>query len=415
MKRFKKLFMLGLVLLLSLVIAACGGDSASESSSDSGSSSNTSGGSDSSSDSKSVSQEVKTVNIGYSGPLSGPAAFYGERTLSGLELAANEINEDGGFEVNGQKYEINLVTLDDKYLPNETAANAKRLLQENDVSVIFTPHSGGVMAMQVFNEQEKFLIMAYTSEPDITAGGNKLTVAIPPKYDGYMEPFSNYVMERFGNKIAALPTASQYGKDWTETLLPHWEKSGGEVVYNASIDFAKDTDFFTIITNALNENPDVLFIGGPSEPVAKVAKQARQLGFEGGFIIMDQAKLDEMKSVTETYETFEGGIGVMPLRHAKYPGTPNFIKKYEEEYSEVPGSEAGLNYLGLVTLVEAMKAAGTVEDAEAIRAAFPEAMKNVPDEKKVYDIPNITDNGNFDAVLSVAAIENGEIVPIPVD
>ncbi|MBO8173404.1 MAG: ABC transporter substrate-binding protein [Bacillaceae bacterium] len=361
------------------------------------------------------SQEAKVVNIGYSGPLSGPAAFYGKRTLSGTEMAVEEINNSGGFEVNGQTYTINLVSLDDKYLPNETGANAKRLVQEHQTPVIFTPHSGGVFAMQVFNEQDNFLIMAYTSEPKITESGNSLTVRIPPRYDGYMEPFSSYVMERFGNKLAALPTATQYGKDWTETLLPYWEEKGGEVVYESSIDFTKDTDFFTIITNALNENPDVLFIGGPSEPTAKVAKQARELGFEGGFIIMDQAKLDEMKRVTGTYKTFEGAVGVMPLIHADYPGTDAFVEKYEAKYGEKPGSEAGLNYIATYILVEAMKAAGTVDDPEAIRAHMQDGLDNLPEDKQVYVIPSIGEDGGFEADLSVAAVENGEIVSIKVE
>ena len=63
---------------------------------------------------------------------------------------------------------MNLVSLDDKYLPNETGANAKRLVQENKTPIIFVPHSGGIFATQVFNEQDKFIIGAYSSEPKIT-------------------------------------------------------------------------------------------------------------------------------------------------------------------------------------------------------------------------------------------------------
>jgi branched-chain amino acid transport system substrate-binding protein len=48
------------------------------------------------------SGEAKELIIGYSGPLSGPAAFYGEETLNGLTLAVEDINEAGGFEVDGQ-------------------------------------------------------------------------------------------------------------------------------------------------------------------------------------------------------------------------------------------------------------------------------------------------------------------------
>ncbi len=412
----RKGLVVGLILLLVMVTAACGGSSTpSDSGANTGSDSNNSNASSNESASPDTTQEAKVVNIGYSGPLSGPAAFYGKRTLSGTEMAIEEINSNGGFEVNGQTYTLNLVSLDDKYLPNETGANAKRLIQEHQTPVIFTPHSGGVFAMQVFNEQDNFLIMAYTSEPKITEGGNSLTVRIPPRYDGYIEPFSSYVMERFGKKLAALPTATQYGKDWTETLLPYWKEQGGEVVYESSIDFSKDTDFFTMITNALNQDPDVLFIGGPSEPTAKVAQQARELGFKGGFIIMDQAKLDEMKAVSGTYETFEGGIGVMPLVHANYPGTAQFIKNYEAKYGETPGSEAGLNYIATYILVEAMKAAGTVDDPKAIRAHMQDGLDNLPEDKQVYSIPTIGEDGGFEADLSVAAVEDGEIVPIKVE
>ncbi|WMJ21489.1 ABC transporter substrate-binding protein [Geobacillus kaustophilus] len=356
--------------------------------------------------------ETGTVNIGYSGPLSGPAAYYGQRTLNGLKMAAEEINNSGGFEVKGKKYKINLVPLDDKYLPNETAANAKRLVQEHHTPIIFTPHSGGVMALQVFNQTDNFIIAAYTSEPKITQTGNKLTVRIPPRYDGYIPTFTDYAMKHFGRKLAALPTATQYGKDWTEKLLPYWEKQGGKVVYKSSIDFTKDTDFFTIVTNALKEKPDVLFIGGPSEPTAKVAKQARELGFKGGFIIMDQAKLDEMKRVTGSYDMLEGSIGVMPLVESDQPAVPEFVKNYRAKFNEDPGSEAAYNYLALYAFVEAMKAAGTVDDPQAIREHMNDGLKNIPDEKKVYNVPSIGDDGGFESEIVVAAVENGKIVPI---
>ncbi|MFC7321745.1 ABC transporter substrate-binding protein [Halobacillus campisalis] len=359
----------------------------------------------------------EVVNIGFSGPLSGAAAYYGERSLNGMKLAAEEINDGGGFDVNGQTYKFNLVPLDDKYLPNETASNAKRLVQENQTPIIYAPHSGGINAMQVFNEEDNFLIGAYTSEPAVTEAGNSLTVRIPPRYDVYVEPFTEYSMERFGEKLAALPTASQYGKDWAEELLPHWEEAGGEVVYDSSIDFSKETDFFTIVTNALENDPDVLFIGGPSEPTAKLAKQARELGFEGGFIVMDQAKLDEMRKVAEedSYELFEGSVGVTPLVDSGYPGTDEFVEKYRNEYDEDPGSEAGFHYVSLYIFMEAMKEAGTVDDPEAIRSSMQAGLEQLPEDKQVYTIPEIGEDGGFRTETRIVAIEDGEVIAIEVD
>ncbi|MEH7546664.1 MULTISPECIES: ABC transporter substrate-binding protein [Bacillaceae] len=355
-----------------------------------------------------------TVNIGYTGPLSGPAAFYGKRTLNGVKMAAEEINSEGGFEVGGKKYKLNIVSLDDKYLPNEAGANAKRLIQENKTPIIFTPHSGGVFALQVFNQQDKFLIGAYTSEPKVSEVGNNLTVRIPPRYDGYLKPFTDYSMKKFGKKIAFLPTSSQYGKDWSTKLKAYWEKQGGKVVYNSSIDFAKETDFFTTVTNALKGKPDVLFIGGASEPTAKVAKQARELGFKGGFIVMDQAKFDEMKAVTGSYDLLNGSIGVMPLvESTNSEAIPDFVKKYKEEYGENPGSEAGLNYIATYIFVEAMKAAGSVDDAEKIQAHMQDGVSNIPENVRIYQFSKFA-GGGFDGDLEVAAIEDGKIVPIKV-
>lgn len=395
MHSLKKSLFGSFLLLMLLILGACGsGEEANDADAKSGGSGGSGG----------------EVTIGYSGPLSGPAASYGEETLKGLKIAVEDINEAGGFEVDGKTYTYKLETIDDKYLPNETAANAKRLVQEEKAKFIYSPHSGGIYAMQVFNEMEDFIIMGYTSEPGVTDQGNKLNVRIPPRYDQYLEPFTEYEMEKFGKKIAFLPTASQYGKDWAEMLKPVWEEKGGEVVFNESIDFSKDTDFQTIVANALEEKPDVLFIGGPSEPTALVAKQARDLGFEGGFLIMDQAKLDEMAAVLGgDYALLEGAISTTPLVHTEFPGTAAYIEKYKENNDRDPSAESGFHYVSMYILAEAMKAAGSVDDTKAIMAAMDEGAKNLPEEKQVYVIPEVGEDGGFGSMLRMAYIEDGEL------
>jgi branched-chain amino acid transport system substrate-binding protein len=354
----------------------------------------------------------KVVNIGYSGPLSGPAALYGRNVLNGIEMAAKEINQSGGFQVGGKTYKIKTVALDDKYLPNETGTNAKRLVQEHGTPVVFIPHSGGVFATQVFNEQDGFIVAAYTSEPRIEKQGNGLTVGIPPKYSIYPKMFSEYAMKKFGKKLAVLPTASQYGKDWTETLIPVWKKMGGEVVYQSEIDFNKETDFYSIVTNALNKKPDVLFVGGPSEPTALVMKQAKQLGFKGGFMVMDQAKMEEMAKVLGGFDKLNGMVGVKPVRENQESGTADYVKKYESSYDRLATSESAFNYQTLYVLVEAMKAAGTVDDARKIMANMDKGIQNLPKEKSVYPLEGITGKGGFIWPPHVAAVEDGKVVII---
>ena len=60
----------------------------------------------------------ETVNVGYTGPLSGGAALYGRNTLGSRKWPRRKLftaNDAGGLEVGGKKYKFNIVALDDKY------------------------------------------------------------------------------------------------------------------------------------------------------------------------------------------------------------------------------------------------------------------------------------------------------------
>src|SRR5699024_3743363 len=100
-----------------------------------------------------------------------------------------------------------------------------------------------------------------------------------------------------------------------------------------------------------------------------------------------------MKRVTESYVPLEGAFGVGPLVDEDDPAGPELVEKDNVEFAKDPGSEAGLNYITLHIFVEAMKAAGNVEDAEVIREHIQDGLDNLPDDKKVYDIPGIDENG----------------------
>ena len=66
------------------------------------------------------------IVIGYSGPLSGPAAEYGQDCVNGVDMAINEINARGGITVKGQSYTFRLERMDDKVNPRTAVENARR-------------------------------------------------------------------------------------------------------------------------------------------------------------------------------------------------------------------------------------------------------------------------------------------------
>ncbi|RYF36559.1 MAG: ethanolamine utilization protein EutJ [Comamonadaceae bacterium] len=354
-----------------------------------------------------LAQEV--VKIGFSGPLSGGAALYGKNVLDGMKMAADEINAQG-LDVGGKKYKVEIVGLDDKYNPSETAINAQRLVQEHKTPAILVPHSGGIFALQTQNEAQKYLVLAYTSVPQVTARGNKLTLRIPPEFTTYIQPFIKYAMGKYGKNVAIADADHDYAKAWNAAFKPAWEAAGGKIVADNPMSYNKSTDFYSGVSKAVAGKPDVLFIGGASEPTGLVAKQARELGFKGGFIIIDQAKMDEMAKVVGGYGPLEGSIGVLPVIDDPAPDSKAFVQRFQKIYpGRVPSSEVSLNYTSVHATALAMKLAGSVTDAAAIRANLDKAVKQLPGIHNPNGLSGVDDKGGTVADTRVAVVEGGQV------
>jgi branched-chain amino acid transport system substrate-binding protein len=360
---------------------------------------------------------VETVNIGYVGPLSGGAAYYGRNVERGIQMAADEIAEAGGFEVAGRRVRFKIVTADDRYLPYETATATRRLLQQYRPPIVFVPHAGGIRAVQEMNLQEpKFLLAAYSSEPSILEARNPLTVMLPPRFDGYQEPFVKVMMGRFGSRLGLLPTTTAYGRAWTERVTAEWRRQGGTVGGDHGVDYNTTTDFTGAVSRALADRPDVLFVGGPSQPTALVIRAAREQGFRGGFLVMDQAKFEEMVQIVPL-QALEGSIGVYPQPTYPTEGAPLFTERYYARFGrdfQPPTSEVAITYQAVHLFALAMQIAGTTTDPEAIRAAVGEAARRIPDELRIFEMTGITHEGHLARAVFAAHILNGEFVPVPI-
>jgi branched-chain amino acid transport system substrate-binding protein len=355
-----------------------------------------------------------TVTIGFTGPLSGGAALYGRNVLDGIEMAIADINEGGGITVNGKKFTLVVQPLDDRYFPNESATNAKRLVHQYGSPVVFCPHSGGILAIQGFNASAPpFIVGAYTSEPQVVENGNPLTLMIPPKYVIYFDAFAQTMIERHGKRLGRIPGAHAYAKEWTKGFSAVWEGKGGTLLANNEIDYNTTTDFSSVVSTALSEKPDVLFVGGPSQATALVIKAAREQGFNGGFVVMDQAKFEEMNKLVPM-AMLENAVGVMPMIHHPDFRAAKFVEKYRQKKGadRDPPREVSLTYGALRVLARAMELAGTTTDAKAIHAKADEAAATLPDEFKPSELLGVSPQGHLRQTTVAAHIVGGKFLPI---
>lgn len=114
-----------------------------------------------------VAAQSGPIKIGYSGALSGPAAFTGIDIRRGAELAIADINSKGG--VKGRKLE--LVARDDEHNPVRTVAQYRELVErEGVVAMVGATNSASMLAVTpIVNDTLKVpVIMPATDATAIT-------------------------------------------------------------------------------------------------------------------------------------------------------------------------------------------------------------------------------------------------------
>ncbi len=352
---------------------------------------------------------AQDIVIGFSGPLSGPAAEYGQDCFYGIDMAVNEINAAGGVTVKGKKHLLKLEKLDDRNDPT-TAVNNARRLQANKAVAIYNAVFTTIAAMSKINEEKgsEFLLMAYTSTPKVVQMGNKLLIATTaPAFTVYIQQFSELAVKKGWKRVAMVTTLGAYGEEWRKAFSDYWVKVGGSITIDKPANYYTETDFSAPLTAALATKPDAMLIGGPSATTALVIEQARGMGFTGGFICIDQAKLDYMGNLLRGYKLMNNAIGVAAPMSVQVPVSEAFEKKYKATYKRLVTSECFRNYGATHALAKAIEAAGSTSDVRAIRASFAKALPILGD-KIPTEIFGINPNGRLLINGSVQTIENGK-------
>ena len=157
------------------------------------------------------------IRIGQTMPYSGPASAYG--TIGKAEAAYFKmINEQGG--INGRK--INFISLDDAYSPPKTVEMVRRLVEQDEVLLVFqtlgTPSNTAIQKyMQAKKVPQLFVATGATKWND--AAGNPWTMGWQPNYQTETTIYAKHILKEKPNaKIGVLYQNDDYGKDYLKGL-----------------------------------------------------------------------------------------------------------------------------------------------------------------------------------------------------
>ncbi|MGO9359723.1 MAG: ABC transporter substrate-binding protein [Xanthobacteraceae bacterium] len=258
------------------------------------------------------------IRIGQTMPYSGPVSAFG---ILGKGEAAyfRMVNDRGG--INGRK--VNLISLDDGYVPPKTVEQTRRLVESEEVSFIFssigTAHNTAIAKyLQGKGVPQLFLASGASKFGDITQ--------YPTATMGVMAPFRNeariYARYALGNKpgatFAVLAQNDDYGRDYLAGLKDALGEAYDRSVTVAMYEITEPTIDQQIVKLKAS-GADALVIAATPKFAAQAIRKVHEIGWQPMTFLSNVSVW--ISSVMEPAGV-EAGIGIMSSAYVKDPLDP---------------------------------------------------------------------------------------------
>lgn len=315
----------------------------------------------------------ETMTVGVIAPLTGPGAPWGVASQMAAVISADEINAAGGLDVGGTKYMIEVKAYDDQYKAAEAVAAYNRLVNQDGVRFLLVQGSASTMAVKDAIEEDDVLALTTAFQPAVINADTKHMVKVYSTSKEYMPAYVKWMGDNLAErKMITLNPNDETGWGQSEVTGALYKENGFELLSSELYERAT-TDFAPLLTKIMAMGPDVIDVGSSSPPTAAlIVRQARELGYKGRFVQTGGAGWAQILEAAGP----EGAEGLVNMLYAD-PANPGWIK-LAEEYKKRVGQEANdvlaINYDGWRMLWAAVQKAGTIEDIDAIVAAFPEIL-----------------------------------------
>jgi len=317
---------------------------------------------------------TKTIKIGQMLEMSGPFAPGLELVRQGTQVCTDYINDIGGIDVAGLKYNIEIILEDVKSTPEGAVAAANKLIYKDKVDFLLGPAVPPMAMANASVSEEAKIIRALTIGSGVPGelGPNSSYTFGPMSSTSLIGPVYKNVLEIHPEikKVAIVGPDEPTGQYWIETSKKWAEKYGLEVVFTELYPVGT-TDFFPLCTRLWDTKPDAIDLGVGVEPwKAGVMKGCRQLGFTGPAFSGDILEPNTMTALVgkdDAYEMYTAGLN--PNSTDYTPMAQELKRRIDAEFPGVYQDRHTGGWSALWTLTEAIKRAGNL-DSTNVRDTF---------------------------------------------
>ena len=319
------------------------------------------------------------LKLGVPYPQTGGYADYGANFADGVRLAVEQINADGGIDVDGTKKKVEAVFCDTQVDTAKAAACGRRLASEEGTPAMLISTSAETFPVLAFNQaRNPFLVLSSSASNKLVTEGNELVARYWFNTHSYMPEFTELLKEGLAEDgltsqtVAVMQSEDEFGLAWYETFKDGWEAQGEEVVGHATFAIGA-TDFYPQLTALLKQKPDFLAVPGVCSQIAPIVNQARELGYGGKFIFQISCGPEELSASVDAKElagsVFEGSAWDLGS-----PVVEEFKSDFKEEFDREAAIISADGYAQAMWAIHAADEADSVEDPEAIRAALGDVL-----------------------------------------
>jgi len=352
-----------------------------------------------------AAQSSDPIYIGVSGPLTGPAAQYGEQWKKGFDLALEEINGAGG--IDGR--ELAYIFEDSQADPKQSVVVAQKFVADERIIVELGDFSSTAsMAASPIYQRGGLVQFGFTnSHPDFTFAGGDYTWSTSVTQAQASPALADFAVTTLGlKKLAIFQINNDWGKATVDLLSPRVEELGAEIV-SVQPYLPDDKDFRSAITSVKETNPDGIILVSYQADGALIAQQVREAGLAVPFV--GSASLQSPDFIELGGEAVEGALvlGEFLVTDPR-PEVQAFVESYREKYDEDPDLFAALAYDTIYLITEAIRIGGPTR--EGIHAALPQ-LQDVPSVVYGSVTFDVETRRSKDPTFEPLVVQDGAFVP----
>ncbi|MBI2204508.1 MAG: ABC transporter substrate-binding protein [Candidatus Rokubacteria bacterium] len=305
------------------------------------------------------------IKIGNTNPYSGPASAYG---TIGKALGAyfKKINDEGG--INGRK--INYITYDDSYAPPKTVEMVRRLVEQDQVALLFqtlgTPTNSAIH--KYMNGKQVPHIFVATGATKWNDPKNfPWTMGWQPNYQIEGRIYAQYVLKNVKDaKVGILYQNDDYGKDYRKGFLDGLGEAAKRVVVLEQTYEVTDPTIDSQIVNLKNSGANVFFNVTIPKFAVQAIKKSHDIGWKPVHLLNNVSSSLGTTLKPAGLEASKGLITALYMKEVTDPQWKNdkayldwvaWMKKYYPE-GALDDQANAYAYSVAATLVQALKQCG---------------------------------------------------------